>query len=765
VYGDIASLKGITALEVLGLSGSGLFGDIGELGALTNLIYLMVTLTTDGKVYGDFSELAGLSSLQELDLPSNNFTGSVPDGLCGLSAVIILDLAANNFSGILPGCFYTSDTSIDKSQRLTDTLTSLNLAGNLDLVTPSFADVHPFLVSKYNNFATTTVAESGGLNRTSYSVRYVTTGDPVGGAESNSYMVLNRDVDNPPDGKADLNIQSQSASAYPERNIDVNGDGIADLNIGSRYLLYGSTYNTATRVIFPDSKAGWIPVGKALAPDAVSADFEVGPYPYYLVEKEGVTGKLVDSTITGVAPAAPVILPETGRNTSDPRGANYDANGDGVPDLNIVLPGAKYASVAIDYDGDGVPDLGLGVRAGRNALQSDDPAGANYIPLGADPLTDRINKVDLKGDGSGVLNVDLDGDGVADVDIDTTRSGVADLNVDTDHDGVPDLNLDLASASVSVVDQVTFTGSAVTPVVSVSLGGKVLVAGTDYRVEYLNNTNAGTATVTVIGQGNYTGSVSEQFQIAPRVEPKSFQVAALPSVAYQAKVITPAVTVADGSTVLAFGTDYTVSYADNVNVGAATVTVTGAGVYGAVQQQVQFQITPAPASSLKITTSDGYVWTGKQVKPASSTVKVTLGGVLLKAGVDYTLSYGSNKNIGKGTVKVTGKGNVSGAKSVSVKIVPKSNKVSKATSGKKQVSVSWSKVSKAQKVTKYQLRYSVKGSSKWVTKSYSAKTVKATVKKLAKGKVYQFQVRSYKTVSKVKYYSSWSALKSSKKVK
>jgi hypothetical protein len=39
------------------------------------------------------------------------------------------------------------------------------------------------------------------------------------------------------------------------------------------------------------------------------------------------------------------------------------------------------------------------------------------------------------------------------------------------------------------------------------------------------------------------------------------------------------------------------------------------------------------------------------------------------------------------------------------------------------------------------------------------------VKKLRKGKVYQFQVRSYRTVAKAKYYSAWSKTKASKKVK
>ena len=45
------------------------------------------------------------------------------------------------------------------------------------------------------------------------------------------------------------------------------------------------------------------------------------------------------------------------------------------------------------------------------------------------------------------------------------------------------------------------------PTVTVKLGGKTLKGGTDYTVSYKDNTNAGTATVTVTDNdgGNYRG--------------------------------------------------------------------------------------------------------------------------------------------------------------------------------------------------------------------------------------------------------------------
>ena len=72
----------------------------------------------------------------------------------------------------------------------------------------------------------------------------------------------------------------------------------------------------------------------------------------------------------------------------------------------------------------------------------------------------------------------------------------------------------LAGASVSATGPFTYTGSALTPDPIVTLGGQTLVKGTDYTVAYTNNTDAGTATITVTGTGNYSGTASGTFAIA-----------------------------------------------------------------------------------------------------------------------------------------------------------------------------------------------------------------------------------------------------------
>lgn len=80
----------------------------------------------------------------------------------------------------------------------------------------------------------------------------------------------------------------------------------------------------------------------------------------------------------------------------------------------------------------------------------------------------------------------------------------------------------IASSAVTVSNVNTsysYTGSAVTPVPSVKFGGMTLANGIDYTVSYANNVNAGTATMTIVGRGNFQGTRKVTFSIkqeAPR---------------------------------------------------------------------------------------------------------------------------------------------------------------------------------------------------------------------------------------------------------
>lgn len=72
--------------------------------------------------------------------------------------------------------------------------------------------------------------------------------------------------------------------------------------------------------------------------------------------------------------------------------------------------------------------------------------------------------------------------------------------------------IDISNAVVTASNQ-TYNGSAKTPTPTVTLNGNV-IPSTGYVVAYSNNINAGTATITLTGKGDYTGTATGTFTIA-----------------------------------------------------------------------------------------------------------------------------------------------------------------------------------------------------------------------------------------------------------
>jgi gliding motility-associated-like protein len=73
-----------------------------------------------------------------------------------------------------------------------------------------------------------------------------------------------------------------------------------------------------------------------------------------------------------------------------------------------------------------------------------------------------------------------------------------------------------AAITISPIDDVTYNGIAQTPPLLIKDNGNTLTENQDYTLSYSNNTNAGTATVLITGQGNYTGSTSITFTVLKR---------------------------------------------------------------------------------------------------------------------------------------------------------------------------------------------------------------------------------------------------------
>lgn len=81
---------------------------------------------------------------------------------------------------------------------------------------------------------------------------------------------------------------------------------------------------------------------------------------------------------------------------------------------------------------------------------------------------------------------------------------------------VPGLNIKGAKIVMPSEETYSYNGKAQTPDVTVTLNDKELEKNTDYRIDYVNNQNAGTATINITGMGRYEGSLSKNFNITKK---------------------------------------------------------------------------------------------------------------------------------------------------------------------------------------------------------------------------------------------------------
>ncbi|MCR4797714.1 MAG: hypothetical protein K5853_04610 [Lachnospiraceae bacterium] len=227
-----------------------------------------------------------------------------------------------------------------------------------------------------------------------------------------------------------------------------------------------------------------------------------------------------------------------------------------------------------------------------------------------------------------------------------------------------------------------------------------LIDGVDYDVQYSNNVSVGKATVTYTGKGAYFGKVKKTYKITgvnmkKVTVPKEFKSttgsygegyyadryhASTKSFAFMGnpfKVAGPEDGTQDYGIKLKYvhngiaedlvkGTDYTVSYAKNVNPGKATVIFTGMGRFtGKVKRN--FTISPFDISKEHM---DNYISDNARYRKGGARIttvnlqyrKYPYGWVQLQEGVDYTVKYKYNEAVtGASTRKkpviiVTGKG-------------------------------------------------------------------------------------------------------------
>ena len=330
----------------------------------------------------------------------------------------------------------------------------------------------------------------------------------------------------------------------------------------------------------------------------------------------------------------------------------------------------------------------------------------------------------------------------------------------------------MAGGTVSVASSVSFTGSNITPSVTVKVAGRTLTNGTDYTVSYSNNKNVGTASVYVYGKGNYSGTLSAKFDILPAKQ----QIQKLET-RYKGFYIDWA---QKGS-----ATGYDVEYSVNANMNGAasrhltankpdTLTISGLTgdktyyvrvrsytnrngkvYYGAWSDVKSIKTANNDITKASVSGISTKAFTGKAI---TQNVTVKVGNTVLKNGTDYTVSYSNNKKVGKATVKITGKGKYGGVITKTFKINPAKQEIQKLTAKSKAFFIDWAQKGSA---TGYEIQYATNSKftgAKKVTITNN-KTDKTTVSKLSANKKYYVRVRSYTTVGGTKYYGAWSAVK------
>ena len=239
------------------------------------------------------------------------------------------------------------------------------------------------------------------------------------------------------------------------------------------------------------------------------------------------------------------------------------------------------------------------------------------------------------------------------------------------------LDISTSENIVVTIDDMKYTGTAVKPDITVMNGEIKLVEDKDYTITFNNNINIGTAQVTISGTGNYVGSIVREFQILEAVTAKFIVKAsngkAIAPHTYTGEQIKPEVQVYNGNMLLTEGTDYRISYGENVNVGKGQITINGIRAYEGTKT-VSFKIVPLDINNTNITVDEiqDCLFTNEAMKPK---VIIHHKDDVLIENTDYKLSYSNNKkaafsNAKKApTVIINGKGNFKGKKKVTFDIL------------------------------------------------------------------------------------------------
>ena len=200
--------------------------------------------------------------------------------------------------------------------------------------------------------------------------------------------------------------------------------------------------------------------------------------------------------------------------------------------------------------------------------------------------------------------------------------------------------------TIEGIGSCVYTGSENKPDIEASFNGASLVQGKDYTLSYsgdLVNVTADGVTVKITGRGNYSGEKELTFRIVPASIGNAV-IGGIADQTYDGSEIEPTVTVAWNGNALVEGSDYDVSYSNNVNAGTAVVTISGKGNFTG---DITATFTIAKATLEVVITGDQTTDIETSKELAVSGYDAAYGGT-----IGWTASPGGIVTIGDGTTAV-----------------------------------------------------------------------------------------------------------------
>jgi uncharacterized repeat protein (TIGR02543 family) len=157
--------------------------------------------------------------------------------------------------------------------------------------------------------------------------------------------------------------------------------------------------------------------------------------------------------------------------------------------------------------------------------------------------------------------------------------------------------IDITAATITAIPAQKYTGSPITPALTVKIGSTTLLESRDYFVDYRDNTAIGTntASAAVIGVGRYAGVTAPVTFSIEQLDISTAVITPIPTQwIYGSLPATPAITVKSSTgAALTEGAEYSVEYTNNTSAGTATVTISGIEPGAAGSKSATFKLIAA----------------------------------------------------------------------------------------------------------------------------------------------------------------------------